>query len=145
MYVHCRFQKYLRGLRRVLGTHGRHGGPKKLIGGQVQASPRPPPGHHVHLWPKEGKRSNPTRFGIGFGLQHWVKLSRPPRPHPDSVLGVQVLYGKLMKSVFQWIRPHVHIYFEVAGIVETSPRGHSVQIVVSPDFGPMARVSSGAP
>ena len=47
----------------MLDTHGRHGGPKKLTGDQVQvfltSSTRPP----RHFGPKDGKRSSPTRFG----------------------------------------------------------------------------------
>ena len=39
-----------------------------------------------HFCPKEGKRSNPTRFGkAGFGLQESAELRRPPRAHTDSI------------------------------------------------------------
>ncbi len=48
-----------------------------------------PTGPPRHFWPKEIKRSNPTRFGkAGFGLQESPDLQRLSRLHPDSVLGV---------------------------------------------------------
>jgi hypothetical protein len=76
-------------------------GPKKLIRDQVfpTSSTRPP----HHFWPKERKRSNPTRFRARFGLQARVNLLRMPRLHSDSILGVQVLDGNLIKSIFVWI------------------------------------------
>lgn len=43
---------------------GMHKIPKKLIRDKVSAPPPPP----HHFWPKDEKRSNPTRFGAGFGL-----------------------------------------------------------------------------
>jgi hypothetical protein len=36
----------------------------------------------------------------GFGLQNRHNLWRPPRLLPDSLLGVQVLLEKLIKSTF---------------------------------------------
>ena len=63
------FSEYIYGSKRVLKTHGRHGGPKKLIGGQVQVFPTSSTRTPRRFWSKERKRSNPTRFGAGFGLQ----------------------------------------------------------------------------
>ena len=60
---------------------------------------------------------NRTRFGkCRFGLQKSVNFRRPPRLHPDSVLGVLILDGKLIKSIFIWIQSNVHICFEAASV-----------------------------
>ena len=142
MCVHCHFQKYIHGSKRVLKTHGRHGGPKKLIGGQVQVFPMSSTRTPHHFWPKERNRSNSTRFGAGFGLQHCTNLRRSPQPHPDSVLGVQVLHGILMKSIFIWIWTHVYILPEVAAMIKLLPRGFSVKGAMSPYFVSMGHVSS---
>lgn len=48
MYVACHFRKYLCGLKRVLNVYGKHEGPKKLIGDEVQVfsvSSTTPPRH----------------------------------------------------------------------------------------------------
>jgi hypothetical protein len=69
MFVGCHFQKCLRGSKKVLNTHGRHGGPNKLIGDQVQVcSIRPPPGHHVTFGPKMERDQGQHVLGAGFGL-----------------------------------------------------------------------------
>ena len=69
--------------KRVLDTHGRYGGPKKLIGDQVQvfltSSTRPP----RHFGPKDGKRSSPTRFG------GWIRTAEKHR----LVMDATVAYG----------------------------------------------------
>ena len=123
-------QKYIHGSKRVLKTHGRHGGPKKLIRGQVQVFPTSSTRTPRHFWSKGRKRSNPTRFGAGFGLQQCANLRRPPRPHLDSVLGVQVLHGILMKSILIWIWTHVYILPEVAAMIKLLLRGFSIKGVV---------------
>ncbi|CAO2163724.1 unnamed protein product, partial [Urochloa humidicola] len=65
----------------------------------------------------------------GFGLQESADLRRPPRLHTDSVLGAQVLDGKLIKSTFIWIRTHVHILPEAAAIDKSLTEGFSVQVL----------------
>jgi hypothetical protein len=95
------------------------------------------------LWPKERKRLNQTCFGrAGFGLHESVNFWQPPRLHPDSVLGVQVLDRNLIKSTLIWIRNHVHICFELAAIFDLPQTPFSVHGDVSPDFGSMGCVSS---
>jgi hypothetical protein len=59
-------------------------------------------------------------YVAGFGLRTNVNLWRSPRLHPDSVLGDQVLDGKLIKSTFIWVRNHCHIFTEAAAIVVLS-------------------------
>ena len=142
MCVHCHFQKYMHGSKRVLKTHGRQGGPKKLIGGQIQVFPTSSTRTPRHFWPKERKRLNPTRFGARFGLQHWTNLRWPPRPHPDSVLDIQVLHGILMKSIFIWIQTHIYILPEEAAMIKLLLIGFSIKGAASPYFGPMGLVSS---
>jgi hypothetical protein len=50
MCVHCHFQKYIRGSKRVLNTHGRNRGPKRLIEDQVQVFPTPSTRPSRHFW-----------------------------------------------------------------------------------------------
>ena len=142
MCVHCHFHKYIHGSKRVLKTHGRHGGQKKLIGGQVQVFPTSSTRTPRHFWPKERKRLNPTRFGARFGLQHCNNLRRPRQSHPDSVLGVQVLHGILMKSIFIWIQTHAYILPEAAAMIKLLPRGFFCQRCCVALFWPMGLVSS---
>jgi len=76
-----------------------------------------------HFCPKEGKRSNPTRFGkAGFGLQESAELRRPPRAHTDSDWDVQILPRTVRKSIFIWIRNHINISSESSAIFNLLPR-----------------------
>jgi hypothetical protein len=77
----------------------------------------------------------------GFELHDRHDLWQPPRLHPDSVLDVQVLPGKLIKYTFQLSKinsisilsePQSSIYYRVLFY-------HGA---TSPYFGPMGRVSS---
>ena len=128
--------------KRVLDTHGRHGGPKKLIGDQVQvfltSSTRPP----RHFGPKDGKRSSPTRFG------GWIRTAEKHR----LVMDATVAYGLgLDRSSTSW--KAYQVYFP------TDPTSHphlfgvdhnhlfyadmfSAHDAASSYFGPMGRVSS---
>jgi hypothetical protein len=49
--------------------------------------------------------------GVGvrlvFGLQESTYLQQLSRLHMDSNLGVLLLHGKVTKSTFRWIQPHV--------------------------------------
>jgi hypothetical protein len=54
----------------------------------------------------------------GFGLQDNHDLWWLPRLHSDSVLDVQVLSRKFIKSAFQWIYNCLHIYSESTTIVD---------------------------
>src|SRR5438105_3221488 len=45
-------------------------------------------------------------------LQNKAILFRVPRLHPDSDWGVAVLFGKISKSNFQQIQPHLQTPFE---------------------------------
>jgi hypothetical protein len=54
----------------------------------------------------------------GFGLQDRHDLWRPPRLHPDSVLVAQILSEKLIKSTFQSIWNHLHIYSESTAVLD---------------------------
>ena len=101
--VYFYFQNYLHGSREGLIAYGKHGRLMKLIGDQIQVFPTSSTWTPRHFWSKERKRSNPTRFGPGFGLQDSSNLWCSPRSHTDSDLGVQVLHGKLIKSTFQRI------------------------------------------
>ena len=74
-----------------------------------------------HFWCKELKSPSRTRSGVGFGLQKNNDLWWTPRSHMDSDWAVQVLHGKLIKSTFQRIWPHIHIYSELATIVYFIP------------------------
>jgi hypothetical protein len=69
MCVHCHFQKYIRGSKRVLNTHGRNRGPKRLIGDQVQVFPTPSTRPSCHFWLKDGKKSRQTHF------ERWIRTA----------------------------------------------------------------------
>jgi hypothetical protein len=69
---------------------------------------------------KERKRSYPTHFRFGFGLQACNNLWWMPQLHPHSILGVQVLdgnlssllsYGSGLISISSPRRPQSLIYY----------------------------------
>ena len=107
--------------KRVLDTHGRHGGPKKLIGDQVQvfltSSTRPP----RHFGPKDGKRSSPTRFGGWIrtaekastcdGRHGRIRTRNGPLKYFMESLSSLVSNGSNLTSISIWSRPQSSILF----------------------------------
>jgi hypothetical protein len=145
MFVGCHFQKYLRGSKRVLNTHGRHGGPKKLIGDQVQvfhtSSTRPP----RHFWPKDRKRSRPTRFG------RWIRTARLGKVATDATTSYEIRLGR---SLYGWKDNLIELPMASVSCqnniwVDRNRRkkwtSRIYQGVASPSFGPLARVSCWSP
>ena len=66
---------------------------------------------------------------VGFGLWDSSDLWGPPRLHTDFVLDVQVHHGKLIKSTFKWIQPHLHICSESAAIVKILPSPNLILVL----------------
>jgi hypothetical protein len=58
----------------------------------------------------------------GFGLQNNTNVWQSPRSHAGSDWNVQAQHGKLIKSIFIWIRNHSHICSEAAVIIVSLPR-----------------------
>lgn len=63
------------------------------------------------------------------------------RLHADSFWGVQVFHGKLIKSNFKRIRPHIHIYSESAAIFDLVQIPFLSTVLRHLSFGPLGRVS----
>ena len=81
---------------------------------------------------------------IRIRLYDSINLVRPYRLHPDSVWDVLGLHGKLIKSTFQRIQPHLQIQPESISIINLKP-SLFLQIGVAPPYlGPMGLVSSRA-
>jgi hypothetical protein len=129
----------------MLNTHGRYGGPKKLIGDQVQVFPtsstRPP----RHLWRKDGKRSRGTRFG------RWFRTAWLSQLATDATNSYGVRLGR---SLYGWNG----IFIEIPMALVSYPNSIWVdgnhwnkwtsricQGAPSPPFGPLARVSCRSP
>ena len=90
---------------------------------EVDWGPSPSTPNVLHLittslWAhgKEESKSN-TFWMLDLEMQDITKLQRLSRLHPDSILGVQVLDGKLIKSTIVCICTHIHIIFEAATII----------------------------
>ena len=95
---------------------------RSWLGTKSKCSSRPPPGHHVTLGPKMERDQVQHVLEAGLGLQKSIDLWWTPRSHTDLDWAVQVLYGKIIKSTFQRIQPHVHIFSESVTIVYFIPR-----------------------
>jgi hypothetical protein len=145
MFVGCHFQKYLRGSKRVLNTHGRHGGPKKLIGDQVQvfhtSSTRPP----RHFWPKDGKRSRPTRFGCCIRTAWLGKVATDAATSYGLRLGRSLYCWKDNLIVFPMAPVSCQSNIWVDRNCWKKWTSRTCQGVASPPFGPLARASCRGP
>ena len=103
--VYFYFQNYLHGSREGLIAYGKHGRLMKLIGDQIQVFPTSSTWTPRHFWSKERKRSNPTRFGAGFGLQDSSNLWCSPRSHTGmNPLGWIPMFRweKVDNSIWGW-------------------------------------------
>ena len=94
---------------------------RSWLGTKSKCSSGPPPGHHVTLGPKIERDQVQHVLEAGFGLQKSIDLWWTPRSHTDSDWGVQVLHENLIKSTFQRIWPHIHIFSKSATIVYCQP------------------------
>ena len=107
----------------------------KLIGDQVQvflmSSTKPP----CHFWLKERKCQVQHILDVQFGPQNCPNLQQSPRLHMKSNWDVLALYGKMMKSIFERIQPHPHIFSEPATIVVLLQRPFSITSAATPIFG----------
>jgi hypothetical protein len=68
-------------IKRVLNTHGRHGGPKKSIGDQAQYSQHPPPSHHVTF----GLRKERDPIQHVSGLDSDCRIAATSNGHHDFI------------------------------------------------------------
>jgi hypothetical protein len=106
----------------VWKLHGKHGGPKKLIGDQAQVFPMFPTRPPRHFWYKERKSPNPTCFECWIQTAGQSQVVTAATTSYRLRLGVLGLHGKLIKSTFIWIWTHVHIFFEAAAISDLLQR-----------------------
>ena len=62
----------------------------------------------------------------------------------DSNWDVPILVGKLMKSTFQWVQPHVYAAYESGAVLVFVPTPFSVLVLRHPilDQWPMYQVES---
>jgi hypothetical protein len=130
MCVHSHFQNYLHGSREGLIAYEKHGRLMKLIGDQIQvfltSSASPP----RHLVPRIERVQVQHVLEVEFGLQNSTKLRRSPRLHTDSDWDVIALFGKLIKSIFQWIWTHGYILSDASAIVVSTPGLTLQQILI---------------
>jgi hypothetical protein len=78
----------------------------------------------------------------GLGLQHSTNLWWPPWLHTDSDWYVLALDGKLIKSTFQWIQPHIHITSEAPAVIVLLSCPSLSAVLCHLNFGLLALVSS---
>jgi hypothetical protein len=145
MYVHYPFQKYIRGSKRVLNTHGRHGGPKRLIGDEVQVFPMSSTRHPCHFWPRDGKRSRPTRFGCWIRTAWLDQLATVATTSYGLGLG-RSLYGwkgNFIELSMEQVLCQNHIWGD--GNRPNKWTSWICQGAAPPTFGPSARVSCRSP
>jgi hypothetical protein len=93
----------------------------KLIGDQIQvfltSSARPP----RHFGSKVERVQVQHVLEVEFGLQNSPKLRRSPRLHTDSDWDIIALFGKLIKSIFQWMWTHGYILSDASTIIVSTP------------------------
>ena len=144
MCVHCHFQKYIRGSKRVLNAHGRHGGPKKLIGDHVQVFPNVLHQAITSILAQGKKEIKSNTF------QCWIRTAGQWQLVTDATTSYGLRFGRSSTS---WKTYEIYFQKDPASCpyllgVGCSHRftteTFSVHGAVSPDFGLMGRVSSGA-
>jgi len=144
MCIHCHFQKYIHGSKRLLNTHGRRGGSRKLIGTGSMYSHRPPPGNYDTLaqWKIEIESNT---FWKG-----WIRTAGKRQ----LVMAARTSYGfRFGRSRTSWKAYQVYFHMDPASYPYLLGVGRShrfttetlsVHGAASPDFDPMGCVSSGA-
>jgi hypothetical protein len=116
-----------------------------LIGDQLQvfhtSSTRPP----CHFWPKDGKRSRPTHFGC------WIWTAWLGQLATDSTTSYGLCLGS---SLYGWKGNFIELTIERVSCqnhmwgyenLRNKWTSRIYQCVVSPSFGPSARVSCRSP
>jgi hypothetical protein len=145
MCVYCHFQKYILWSKRMLNTHGRYGGSKKLIGDQVQVFPTSPTRPPRLLWPKDGKRSRGTRFG------RWFRTAWLGQLATDATTSYGVRLGR---SLYGWKGNFIEIPMALVSYPNSiwvdgnhwnKWTSKICEGAASPPFGSLARVSCRSP
>jgi hypothetical protein len=96
---------------------------------------RSPSGYHVTSSPRKARVQTQHVLGVGFGLQNNPNLCWLPRLHTDSDLDVLVLDGKLRKSPFQRVQPHIHISLESGAVIILLSRPFLLMVLCHPILG----------
>ena len=104
-------------------------------------SQHPTLGYHITSSPRKQRVQVQHVLEVDFGLQNCPKLWRSPRLHMDSDWDVLALFGKLIKSTFQWIKTHTHTISDWSAVKSFMLRPFSTNGAASPYFGPMTHVS----